>query len=32
MITDLNVVARPDRLLLDVPAPLAAPSATGSTA
>jgi folate-binding protein YgfZ len=24
MITDLNVVARPDRLLLDVPAPLAA--------
>lgn len=25
MITDMNVVARPDRLLLDVPAPLAAP-------
>ena len=25
MITDLNVVARPDRLLLDVPAPLAVP-------
>jgi len=25
MITDMNVVARPDRLLLDVPAPLAVP-------